>query len=72
MSGNNACWRPLTGPAGASPVGDSRRKESRAAMFLAREIIDLGKHKLGGRSIGFGVPYRFYVGIKTEFFDFIE
>jgi hypothetical protein len=41
-------------------------------MFLAREIIDLGKYELGGRSIGFGVPYRFYVGIKTEFFDFIE
>jgi hypothetical protein len=41
-------------------------------MFLAREIIDLWKNKLGWRSIGFGVPYRFYVGIKTEFFDFIE
>ena len=41
-------------------------------MFLAREIIYLGKYKLGGLSIGFGVPYRFYVGIKTEFFDFIE
>jgi hypothetical protein len=41
-------------------------------MFLAREIIELKKCKLDGRSPGFGVPYRFYVGIKTEFFDFIE
>ena len=32
----------------------------------------LEKCKLDGRSSGFGVPYRFYVGIKTEFFDFIE
>jgi hypothetical protein len=41
-------------------------------MFLAREIFELEKCKLDGRSSGFGVPYRFYVGIKTEFFDFIE
>jgi hypothetical protein len=41
-------------------------------MFLAREIFELEKCKLDGRPSGFGVPYRFYVGIKTEFFDFIE
>jgi|ERR1035441_3782300 hypothetical protein len=41
-------------------------------MFLAREIIEPKKCKLDGRSSGFGVPYRFYVGIKTEFLDFIE
>ena len=41
-------------------------------MFLAREIFELDKCKLDGRPPGFGVPYRFYVGIKTEFFDFIE
>ena len=32
----------------------------------------LEKCKLDGRSSGFGVPYRFYVGIKTELLDFIE
>ena len=41
-------------------------------MFLAREIFELEKCKLDGRPSGFGIPYRFYVGIKTEFFDFIE
>ena len=41
-------------------------------LFLAREIIVLEKCKLDGRSSGFGVPYRFYVGIKTELLDFIE
>jgi hypothetical protein len=40
--------------------------------FLAREIVELEKSKLDGRSAHFGVPYRFYVGTKTEFFDFIE
>ena len=40
--------------------------------FLALEIIELEKCKLDGRSSGFGVPYRFYLGIKTEFLDFIE
>jgi hypothetical protein len=41
-------------------------------MFLAREIFKLEKCKLDGRPPGFGVPYRFYLGIKTEFLDFIE
>jgi hypothetical protein len=40
-------------------------------MFLAREIIELEKCKLDGRSSGFGVPYKFYVGITTEFFAFV-
>ena len=43
-----------------------------ATIFLAGEIIVLEKCKLDGRSSGFGVPYRFYVGIKTELLDFIE
>jgi hypothetical protein len=47
-------------------------KCSGGTMFLAREIFELKKCKLDGRPSGFGVPYRFYVGIKTEFFDFIE
>ena len=42
------------------------------ATYLAREIVELEKFKLDGRSAHFGVPYRFYVGTKTEFFDFIE
>ena len=42
------------------------------ATYLAREIVKLEKFKLDGRSAHFGVPYRFYVGTKTEFFDFIE
>ena len=41
-------------------------------MFLAREIFEIEKCKLDGRPSGFGIPYRFYVGIKTEFFDSIE
>jgi hypothetical protein len=41
-------------------------------VFLGREIIKLEKPKLDGRSADVGVPYRFYVGTKTEFFDFIE
>jgi hypothetical protein len=40
--------------------------------FLAREIIELEKSKLDGLSAHFGVPYRFYVGAKTDFFDSIE
>lgn len=43
-----------------------------ATIILAREIVQLKKTKLGGRSAHFGVPYRFYVGTKTDFFDFIE
>ena len=42
------------------------------ALFLAREIFELEKCKLDRRPPGFDVPYRFYVGIKTEFFDSIE
>ena len=53
-----ATWRPVKPPA--------------APMFLAREIIEIEKCKLDARSSGFGVPYRFYVGIETEFFDSIE
>jgi hypothetical protein len=41
-------------------------------LFLAPEIFELEKCKLDGRPPGFGVPYRFYVGIKTEFLDSIE
>ena len=41
-------------------------------MFLAREIFELEKRKLDGRPTGLGVPYKFYVGIQTEFFNFIE
>ena len=40
--------------------------------FLAREIVEFEKSKLDRLSVRFGVPYRFYVGTKTEFFDFIE
>jgi hypothetical protein len=50
----------------------TKRKWVVHAMFLAREIFELEKCKLDGRPSGFGIPYRFYVGIKTEFFDFIE
>ena len=42
------------------------------ATFLAPEIIELEKSKLDGLSAHFGVPYRFYVGTKTDFFDSIE
>ena len=47
-------------------------KGGRGTLFLAREIFELEKCKLDGRPSGFGIPYRFYVGIKTEFFDSIE
>ena len=47
-------------------------RPSGRSIFLAGEIIVLEKCKLDGRSSGFGVPYRFYVGIKTELLDFIE
>jgi hypothetical protein len=68
-------------PAILVPQGNSLRrlehkpvisKPLASTMFLAREIFELEKCKLDGRPSGFGVPYRFYVGIKTEFFDFIE
>ena len=42
------------------------------STFLAREIVEFEKSKLDRLSVRFGVPYRFYVGTKTEFFDFIE
>jgi hypothetical protein len=42
------------------------------STFLAREIVELEKSKLDGLSAHFGVPYRFYVGTKTESFDSIE
>jgi hypothetical protein len=41
-------------------------------LFLALNIFEIEKPQLDGRSPGFGVPYRFYVGIKTELFGFIE
>ena len=41
-------------------------------MFLAREIVAPEKFKLDGHSAHFGVPYRFYVGTETEFFDSVE
>jgi hypothetical protein len=47
-------------------------KPADAALFLALKIIELEKSTPGGRSSGLGIPYRFYVGIKTELFDFIE
>jgi hypothetical protein len=40
--------------------------------FLAREIVKIEKSKLDGLSVRFRIPYRFYVGTETEFFDFIE
>ena len=50
----------------------TKRKSSCFSLFLAREIVELQKSKLDGRSAHFGIPYRFYVGTRTEFFDFIE
>ena len=50
----------------------SRCKTLRRTTFLAPEIIELEKSKLDGLSAHFGVPYRFYVGTKTDFFDSIE
>jgi hypothetical protein len=49
-----------------------RVNPANSSLFLAREIFELDKCKLDGRPPGFGVPYRFYVGTKTEFIDFIE
>ena len=40
-------------------------------LFLAQKIIELEKCKLDGRSVSFGIPYKFYFGTKTENLDFI-
>jgi hypothetical protein len=49
-----------------------RRNRSASPLFLALQIIYREKYKLDGCASGLGVPYSFYVGIKTEFLDFIE
>ena len=44
---------------------------SRASMFPATGIIEFRELKQDGRSAGFGIPYRSYVGTKTAASDFI-
>jgi hypothetical protein len=51
---------------------DSLGEDLGQSTFLAREIVELDRSKLDRLSAHFGVPYRFYVGTRTEFFDFIE
>ena len=41
-------------------------------MNLARKIVTLSKAQLDGRSVAFGITYRFYVGTHNENNDFIE
>ena len=41
-------------------------------MILARKIVTLSKAELDGRSVAFGIPYRFSVGKHNENHDFIE
>ena len=38
----------------------------------ARRIVTLSKAELDGRSVAFGIPYRFYVGTHNENHAFIE
>jgi hypothetical protein len=41
-------------------------------MILARKTVTLSKAELDGRSVAFGIPYRFYVGTHNENHAFIE
>src|ERR1035437_6512206 len=41
-------------------------------MILARKIVTLSKAQMDGRSVAFGIPYRFYVGTHNENHAFIE
>ena len=41
-------------------------------MILARKRVTLCKAELDGRSVAFGIPFRFYVGTHNENHDFIE
>ena len=41
-------------------------------MILARKIVTLSKAQLDGRSVAFGILYRFYVGTHNENHPFIE
>jgi len=41
-------------------------------MILAQKIVMFEKASLDGDCEVIGIPYRFYLGIKHDFFDFIE